>query len=84
MCIRDRLGTQPLDAKAALAAWNAALAIAPSTVEEEGVRIHLARIHAHLDQADDARAQLAKVHETQYAKLKAEILQTLDPQPAQP
>ncbi|MDP6795522.1 MAG: tetratricopeptide repeat protein [Verrucomicrobiota bacterium] len=79
-----QLGTQPLDPKAALAAWNVALAIAPSTVEAEGVRIHLARIHAHLGQADAARAQLAKVQETQYAELKAGILQKLDPLPAQP
>ena len=54
-------GTQPFEAKAALAAWNDALAIAPSPVEAEGVRIHLARIHAHLGQADAARALLAKV-----------------------
>ena len=76
-----QLGTQPLDAKAAFAAWNAALAIAPSSVEAEGVRIHLARIHAHLGQADAARAQLAKVHETQYIELKADILKSLDPPP---
>ncbi|MBC8244311.1 MAG: tetratricopeptide repeat protein [Verrucomicrobia bacterium] len=79
-----QLGTQPFDAKAALAAWNDALAIAPSPVEAEGVRIHLARIHAHLGQADAARAQLAKVRETQYAELKAGILQKLDPPPAKP
>ena len=79
-----QLGTHPLDAKAALAAWNSALAIAPSRVEAEGVRIHLARIHVHLGQADAARAQLAKVHETQYAKLKADILESLEPLPAQP
>jgi len=76
-----QLGTQPLDAKAAFAAWNAALAIAPSSVEAEGVRIHLARIHAHLGEGDAARAQLAKVHETQYTELKADILKSLDPPP---
>ena len=79
-----QLGTQPFDAKGALAAWNAALAIAPSTIEAEGVRIHLARIHLHLGQADAVRAQLAKVHETHYAKLKADILESLAPPPAQP
>ena len=79
-----QLGTQPFDAKAALAAWNDALAIAPSPVEAEGVRIHLARIHAHLGQADAARALLVKVHETQFAELKAGILQKLDPPLAKP
>ena len=77
-------GTHPFQAKAALAAWNAALALAPSTVAAEGVRIHLARIHAHLGQADAARELLAKVHETQFAELKADILQKLDPPPAKP
>ena len=79
-----QLGTQPFEAKAALAAWNDALAIAPSPVEAEGVRIHLARIHVHLGQADAARALLAKVHETQYAELKAGILRKLEPPPAKP
>ena len=79
-----QLGTQPFEAKAALAAWNDALAIAPSPVEAEGVRIHLARIHAHLGQADAARALLVKVHETQFAELKAGILQKLDPPLAKP
>ncbi len=78
------LGMQPFDAKAALAAWNDALALAPSPVEREGVRIHLARIHAHLGQADAVRALLAKVHETQFAELKAEILRKFDPPPAKP
>ena len=79
-----QLGTQPFDAKAALATWNDALALAPSTVEAEGVRIHLARIHTHLGQADAARALLAKVHETQFAELKAEILRKLDSPPTKP
>ncbi len=79
-----QLGMQPFDAKTALAAWNDALALAPSPVEREGVRIHLARIHAHLGQADATRALLAKVHETQFAELKAEILRKLDPPPAKP
>jgi tetratricopeptide (TPR) repeat protein len=79
-----QLGTQPFEAKAALAAWNDALAIAPSPVEAEGVRIHLARIHAHLGQVDAARALLAKVYETQFAELKAGILRKLEPPPAKP
>ena len=79
-----QLGTQPFDAMAALAAWNDALALAPSTVGAEGVMIHLARIHAHLGEADTARALLAKVHETQFAELKAEILRKLDSPPTKP
>ena len=79
-----QLGTQPFDAKAALATWNDALALAPSTVGAEGVMIHLARIHAHLGEADTARALLAKVHETQFAELKAEILRKLDSPPTKP
>jgi tetratricopeptide (TPR) repeat protein len=71
-----QLGTQPFEAKAALAAWNDALAIAPSPVE--------ARIHAHLGQVDAARALLAKVYETQFAELKAGILRKLEPPPAKP
>ena len=69
------------EAKAALAAWKSALAIAPSPVEAEGVRIHLARIHAQLGEADAARALLAKVHETHYAELKAGILRKLETPP---
>ena len=76
-----QLGTQPFEAKAALAAWKSALAIAPSPVEAEGVRIHLARIHAQLGEADAARALLAKVHETHYAELKAGILRKLETPP---
>ena len=79
-----QLGTQPFQAKAALAAWNDALALAPSPVAAEGVMIHLARIHAHLGEADTARELLAKVHETQFAELKAGILRKLDPPPAKP
>jgi len=77
-------GTQPFEAKAALAAWNAALALAPLPVAAEGVRIHLARIHAHLGEAGAARELLAKVYETQFAELKADILQKLDPPPTNP
>ncbi len=77
-------GTQPFQAKAAIAAWNDALALAPSSLAAEGVRIHLARIHAHLGQADTTRALLAGVHETQFAELKADILRKLDPPPAKP
>ena len=76
-----QLGTQPFEAKAALAAWKSALAIAPSPVEAEGVRIHLARIHAQIGEADAARALLAKVHETHYAELKAGILRKLETPP---
>ena len=77
-------GTQPFQAKAALAAWNDALSLAPSPVAAEGVRIHLARIHAYLGEANTARELLAKVHETQFAELKSGILQKLDPPPAKP
>ena len=77
-------GTQPFQAKAALAAWNDALSLAPSPVAAEGVRIHLARIHAYLGEADTARELLAKVHETQFAELKSGILKKLDPSPAKP
>ena len=77
-------GTQPFQARAALAAWNNALALAPSPVAAEGVRIHLARIHANLGQADTARELLANVHETQFAELKADILQKLNPPPTKP
>ena len=77
-------GTQPFQARAALAAWNNALALAPSPVAAEGVRIHLARIHANLGQADTARELLANVHETQFAELKADILQKLNPLPTKP
>ena len=79
-----QLGTQPFQAKAAIAAWSDALALAPSPVAKEGVMIHLARIHAHLGEADTARELLAKVDETQFAELKAGILQKLDPPPAKP
>jgi len=77
-------GTQPFQAKAALAAWNDALSLAPSPVAAEGVRIHLARIHAYLGEANTARELLAKVHETQFAELKSGILKKLDPSPAKP
>ena len=79
-----QLGTQPFQAKAAIAAWSDALALAPTPVAKEGVMIHLARIHAHLGEADTARELLAKVHETQFAELKVGILQKLDPPPAKP
>ncbi len=75
---------KPFQPEAALAAWNDALALAPSSPAAEGVRIHLARIHAHLGQADTTRALLAEVHETQFAELKADILQKLDSPPTKP
>ena len=42
------------------------------------------RLSRALGQADAARELLAKVHETQFAELKADILQKLDPPPAKP
>ncbi|MED6314256.1 MAG: tetratricopeptide repeat protein, partial [Verrucomicrobiota bacterium] len=79
-----QLGVQPFDAKAALVAWNNALNLAPDERSREGVRIHLARIHAHQGQADAARAQLDKVREIEFDELKAEILKTLNTRSAKP
>lgn len=76
------LATQPLQADDAITAWNEALALAPDERSKAGVRIHLARIHAHIGKAKAARDILAEIKEPKFAALKAEILKKLDAKPA--
>ncbi len=77
------LATQPLQARAAISAWNEALALAPDARSKQGVRIHLARIHAHIGETGKAREILDSVDDPKLVTLKEEILKKL-PAPAAP
>ena len=72
------LATKPLQSKEAITAWNEALALAPDDRSKQGVRIHLARIHAHIGGSKTARDILSKVNDPKLAGLKEEILKKLD------
>ena len=72
------LATRPFDAKEAISAWNNALLLAPDSRTKEGVRIHLARIHAHIGEVKIARKLLGDVREPKFSELKEEILKKIN------
>lgn len=76
------LATSPFKAKEAINAWNKALSLAPDTRSKEGVRIHLARIHARIGEPKIAQKLLLDVRDPNFNQLKEEILKKIDSLPS--
>jgi tetratricopeptide (TPR) repeat protein len=70
-------GIRPLRTELALAAWEAALKIAPGQDEREGVHLHLARVNLAAGRFDQAHAHLAQVSLPKYQTLKARLARNL-------
>lgn len=70
-------GIRPLRAEPALAAWEAALKIAPGQDEREGVHLHLARVNLAAGRFDQARTHLEQVRLPKYETLKARLTRNL-------
>jgi predicted Zn-dependent protease len=64
---------KPLPYKEAVAAWEAAMMVAGTRMEKEGVMIHLARIHIQAKNFDAARYNLNGVSEPLMLDLKREL-----------
>ena len=75
------LATSPFKAKEAINAWNKALSLAPDIRSKEGVRIHLARIHARIGEPKVAQKLLLDVRDPNFNQLKEEILKKIDSLP---
>ena len=71
------LATSPFKAKEAINAWNKALSLAPDIRSKEGVRIHLARIHARIGEPKVAQKLLLDVRDPNFNQLKEEILKKI-------
>ncbi len=76
------LATSPFKAKEAINAWNKALSLAPDIRSKEGVRIHLARIHARIGEPKIAQKLLLDVRDPNFNQLKEEILKKIDSLPS--
>ena len=76
------LATSPFKAKEAINAWNKALSLAPDIRSKEGVRIHLARIHARIGEPKVAQKLLLDVRDPNFNQLKEEILKKIDSLPS--
>ena len=76
------LATSPFKAKEAINAWNKALSLAPDMRSKEGVRIHLARIHARIGEPKIAQKLLLDVRDPNFNQLKEEILKKIDSLPS--
>ena len=76
------LATSPFKAKEAINAWNKALSLAPDIRSKEGVRIHLARIHARIGEPKVAQKLLLDVRDPSFNQLKEEILKKIDSLPS--
>jgi len=76
------LATSPFKAKEAINAWNKALSLAPDIRSKEGVRIHLARIHARIGEPKVAQKLLLDVRDPKFNQLKEEILKKIDSLPS--
>ena len=76
------LTTSPFKAKEAINAWNKALSLAPDIRSKEGVRIHLARIHARIGEPKVAQKLLGEVRDPNFNQLKEEILKKIDSLPS--
>lgn len=76
-------GIRPVRSAEALAAWEAALKIAGTETERQGVYLHLARFKLNAGRFDDARRDLARVTEDVYAALKKRLERNLDKQEAE-
>ena len=76
------LATSPFKAKEAINAWNKALSLAPDIRSKEGVRIHLARIHARIGEPKIAQKLLLDVRAPNFNQLKEEILKKIDSLPS--
>ena len=76
------LATSPFKAKEAINAWNKALSLAPDMRSKEGVRIHLARIHARIGEPKVAQKLLLDVRDPSFNQLKEEILKKIDSLPS--
>ena len=76
------LATSPFKAKEAINAWNKALSLAPDIRSKEGVRIHLARIHARIGEPKIAQKLLLDVRDPNFYQLKEEILKKIDSLPS--
>jgi tetratricopeptide (TPR) repeat protein len=70
-------GIKPARTEEALAAWNAALAVAPDTIQREGVQIHLARIQINAGRFEAARQHLDQVANPVYDDLKKRLTRNL-------
>lgn len=75
------LATSPFQAKEAISAWNKALDLASDTRSKEGVRIHLARIHANIGEIKIAHELLDNVKDPKFSELKEEIRRKLNALP---
>ena len=71
-------GIRPARNEDALAAWEAALKIAPGAQEREGVHIHLARVQLNAGRYQEARRHLDQVSDPVYNDLKKRLGRNLE------
>jgi tetratricopeptide (TPR) repeat protein len=71
-------GIRPARNDDALAAWEAALKIAPNSQEREGVHLHLARVQLNAGRLDEARQHLDQVSDPIYNDLKKRLRRNLE------
>jgi tetratricopeptide (TPR) repeat protein len=76
-------GIKPPRLDEAMAAWQAALAIAPNPAEREGVQLHLARIEIGRGRFSAARQHLDQVQQPVYDDLKKRLSRNLEQKQAQ-
>ena len=71
-------GIRPARNDDALAAWEAALRIASTPQEREGVHLHLARVQLNAGRLDEARKHLDQVSDPIYTDLRKRIRRNLE------
>ena len=71
-------GIRPARNDDALAAWEAALKIAPNSQEREGVHLHLVRVQLNAGRLDEARQHLDQVSDPIYNDLKKRLRRNLE------
>lgn len=71
-------GIKPTRTEDALKSWEYALKLADSTLQREGVFIHLARFKMNAGHHDEARALMRNVNHPDLNELKARLLKNLE------
>jgi tetratricopeptide (TPR) repeat protein len=71
-------GIKPARPEEALAAWKAALTLAPDAAGREGVHVHLARLQINAGRFAEARQHLDQVHSPVYDDLRKRLTRNLE------